>query len=106
MDRVMDMAGRIPEGTIACVIRQDDPGFLDLVFHLGLVVKDGDRVLLRHAARKGYAAVIDEPLQRFIERNGKRRKWPLVGINFQEALDARGHLTEVAGGHSTDARGP
>jgi hypothetical protein len=38
------------------------------VFHVGLLVRDGDQVLMRHAARSR-GAVVEQPLAEFVEQN-------------------------------------
>jgi len=89
------VARRIPDGAIAFVIRGDAPDRATLVTHAGLVVHEpGGRALVRHAtSTKGVARVIEEPIERFLAREGKAyRRWPLEGLAFFQIADATARL--------------
>jgi Protein of unknown function (DUF1460) len=80
---VSGTAGRIPEGTIAFVVRADAPDRATRITHAGIVVR-GPRgaVLVRHAtSSKGVGRVIEEPIERFLRRQSQAwPRWPVEGI--------------------------
>jgi hypothetical protein len=84
---VAAVAHAIPEGAIAFVVREDQPARATRVTHAGLVVRGarGD-VRVRHAtSSRGVGRVIEEPIARFLRREGRARpRWPLAGLAFFE----------------------
>jgi hypothetical protein len=80
-------AARLPEGTIAFVVRTDQPDRATRITHAGIVVR-GARggVRVRHAtSSKGVGRVIEEPIARFVLREERAYpRWPLAGLAFFE----------------------
>lgn len=76
-------APRIPQGTIAFVVRADAPDRATRITHAGVVVR-GPRgaVLVRHAtSSKGVGRVIEEPIERFLRRQSQAwPRWPVEGV--------------------------
>ena len=75
--------GRIPEGAVIVVLREDRPGHPTRVSHTGLVVLGpGGERLVRHAtSTPGVERVIEEPLARFSARQARAHPaWPLSGF--------------------------
>jgi hypothetical protein len=72
-------AKAIPSGTILLVVREDKPDVITRISHLGLLVQDNGRTVVRHASSL-QKEVIDEPLDSFVARNAKFEKWPVVGF--------------------------
>lgn len=86
LDVARDEAEKIPPGTILNLVRVDFPSVPVRISHQGLViVKDGKRYL-RHAADRMYHSVVDEPLDGFLARMQKYRKWPVAGIHLTRIL--------------------
>jgi hypothetical protein len=77
-------ARQIPSGTILMVLRDEHPGKVTRITHLGFVVQKKDRTFLRHAARGGYRRVVDEDLTTFFARHAKYGKWRVSGIALFE----------------------
>ncbi len=81
---VAELAPRIPEGTLLFVLREDRPSRPYRVTHAGMVVAGhrGERYL-RHASDvPGALRVRDEPLEKFVARNGRYRGWPVSGVSL------------------------
>jgi hypothetical protein len=97
IDHVAGLAGRIPEGTILLVVREDRPWRPYRVTHLGIVVagRGGER-MLRHASdAPGAMRVRDEPLGRFLARNARLHGWPVVGVSLWAIRDNAARAEEL-----------
>jgi hypothetical protein len=80
---VAAVAERIPEGTLAFVVRADATDRATRVTHAGLVVRGRTgAVLVRHAtSSRGVARVIEEPIDRFLRREASAwPRWPVEGL--------------------------
>lgn len=84
LERVLAHARRIPSGTIMVIVRDDLPLKATRITHLGFVLQKGKRTWLRHAARNGYARVVDEDLETFLARNSRYTKWKVTGVSLFE----------------------
>lgn len=96
--RVLESAGRIPDGTIVWVVREDWPDRPTRVTHAGLVVVgQGGARRVRHAtASVGTMRVIEEPLDRFLRRQERAHpRWPLSGLLMERIRDNRGRLSSL-----------
>lgn len=85
IEEVLAASEKIPHGAIVAVVRADRPDVFDPIVHMGIVVKKLNGIFLRHAAPKGSRRVIDEPIERFVERSLSYRGWPVLGLNIQRA---------------------
>jgi hypothetical protein len=88
LDRALEAARKVPEGTILVVIRDDLPLMATRVSHLGFVFHRKGRPVLRHAART-FGRVVDEDLESFLLRNSRYAKWKVTGVAFYEVVDPR-----------------
>jgi hypothetical protein len=89
VDRLAQVADRIPSGTIALVVRAERAWRPYRVSHLGIVVvaPDGQR-LVRHATDAKGRRVVDEPFVRFVARSGRAHpRWPFSGLAFYAIRD-------------------
>jgi hypothetical protein len=93
LERVLAHARKIPSGTVMVIVREELPLKATRITHLGFVVQKGKRTWLRHAARNGYARVVDEDLETFLARNLRYTKWKVTGVSLFEA-----RTPEEAGG--------
>jgi hypothetical protein len=87
---VPGVARRIPEGTIAFVVRADRPDRATRITHAGIVVRGPTgAVHVRHAtSSKGVGRVIEEPLERFLRRQERALpRWPFEGLAFLAIRD-------------------
>lgn len=84
LDRVLAHARQIPSGTIMVIVRDELPLKATRITHLGFVLQKGKRTWLRHAARNGYARVVDEDLETFLARNSRYTKWKVTGVSLFE----------------------
>lgn len=82
-DAMLAKIRAIPAGIILNVVRADYRSIPYRISHQGLVVQLKGKKYLRHAARAGYARVVDEPLEVFLGRNLAYTRWPVAGINLQ-----------------------
>ncbi len=75
---------RIPSGTIANVVRADQPGKETIVSHQVFLIQKSDGWYLRHAAAG--KAVEDDPIFDYFARY-EGSSWPLIGLNVNVLLD-------------------
>ncbi len=85
--RILELAPKIPDGTILLVVRADRWGWPERVTHLGFLVHHQGVPYLRHASTV-FKRVVDEPLDRFVERNSHYDWWPVVGLSLLTVRDA------------------
>jgi hypothetical protein len=92
-------APRIPDGTIAFVVRAERGDRLTRVSHAGLiVVRDGVR-LVRHASSwPGVMRVVEQPLAAFVEQQRRASRRPLTGLALFAIRDARTRLASLPQG--------
>lgn len=84
LPRVLSAAGRIPDGAIVLVAREPRAGRPWSVVHMGIVVAaPGGKRVVRHASADA-GRVVDEPLERFVGRYARQRRWPVAGLAFLE----------------------
>ncbi len=82
--RVLAVADRIPDGSVVLVAREPRAGRPWSVVHMGIVVAGpGGRRTVRHASADA-GHVVDEPLERFVGRYARQRRWPVAGLAFLE----------------------
>lgn len=82
--RVLELAARIPSGTLFALVREDRPRSPFLVTHVGFVVQHGGKTWLRHAGRDIYGQVVDEEIGHYVRRAARYRKWRVLGMQFFE----------------------
>jgi hypothetical protein len=85
---VLRHAKCIAPGSVVMFVREKDPNRVVRISHMGLVVKTPQGLAVRHASIGAEHAVIQEPLQAFVERQESYKKWPVQGLAFALALDA------------------
>jgi N-acetylmuramoyl-L-alanine amidase-like protein len=85
LDKVLEHARKVPSGTIVVIVREELPLKATRITHLGFLVQKGKRTWMRHAARNGYARVVDEDLETFLARNSRYTKWKVTGVSLFEA---------------------
>lgn len=84
------IAPRLPEGTIAFVVREDAADRATPVTHAGIVARGaGGAALVRHAtSTKGVGRVIEEGIERFLRRQVRAHpSRRLLGLSFFEIRD-------------------
>ncbi len=92
------VAGRIPEGAVVFVLREDQPARSTRVSHAGLVtVHPGGERWVRHAtSTPGLARVIEEPLARFALRQARAYpRWPVAGFAFFAIPDSSARVKSL-----------
>ena len=83
LDRILEIAPKIPDGTLLLIVRADRPSWPDRVTHLGFLVRHGGEPYLRHASNV-FHRVHDEPLDHFVARNARYDWWPVTGFSLLE----------------------
>lgn len=80
----------IPSGTILNLVHKNDDAHPVLITHQGLVIRDGNRVLLRHASTGGHIRTSDlYPYLHSLElKQNRRTRWPLIGVNLNQINDS------------------
>lgn len=86
LDKVLAHVRGVPSGTLMLVVREDLPGKVTRITHLGFVVQRGKHTFLRHASRNPFMRVVDEDLESFLARNAKYEKWRVDGVSLYEVL--------------------
>jgi D-alanyl-D-alanine carboxypeptidase/D-alanyl-D-alanine-endopeptidase (penicillin-binding protein 4) len=74
----------IPDGSLLFVVRQDSARVPTRVSHVGFVLEDHGRKILRHAAKAPYERVVNEPLSSFFERNSHYDSRPVIGFSLYQ----------------------
>jgi hypothetical protein len=93
--RVLPLASRIPDGTIAWVVREERPDRPTRVTHGGLVVvgPGGERRVRHASSSAGATRVVEEPLARFLRRQELASpRWPVAGLLLLRIRDNRARL--------------
>jgi hypothetical protein len=87
IDHVLD---QIPSGTILNLVHRSDPSHPVLITHQGLVIREQDRVLLRHASIGGKirTSVLGSYLRGLVNQQKADSKWPLIGVNLVQINDS------------------
>jgi hypothetical protein len=76
-------ADAIPNGTLVLIVRKDSDDKITRVSHVGLIVREGGKTVVRHASsQRGH--VINEPVSDFVERNAQMKSWPVEGFSLYE----------------------
>jgi hypothetical protein len=99
-DRVMEIADRIPVGTILVLVRTDQPWRPYRVSHMGIVAaRANGRRVVRHASDvPTVMRVRDEPLDRFLARSlATRVDWPVTGVSFYSIRNNSRRVKELQG---------
>jgi len=77
---------RIPSGTVANLVRADQPDKPTMVSHQVLLIKKKDGWYVRHAAFG--KAVEDDPIDAYFQRYAGS-SWPLLGLNLNALRDPK-----------------
>lgn len=86
LDKAAARIREVPSGTLMLVVREDLPGKVTRITHLGFVVQKGRRTFLRHASRNPFMRVVDEDVEGFFTRNARYEKWRVDGVSFYDVL--------------------
>jgi Protein of unknown function (DUF1460) len=86
LSRVLAHARQIPSGTAFAVVREDRPLVPLMVSHLGFIIQGEHGTVARHASDV-YHAVVDEDLAHFVERNGRLKRWKVLGLQLLEVSE-------------------
>jgi N-acetylmuramoyl-L-alanine amidase-like protein len=86
LDKAAAHVHQVPSGTLMLVVREDLPGKVTRITHLGFVVQKGKRTFLRHASRNPFMRVVDEDVESFFTRNARYEKWRVDGVSFYDVL--------------------
>ena len=95
LDQVQKRAREIAPGTVLMVVRENDPARVVRITHMGFVVRTKDGLFVRHASTGTEHAVIDEPLDAFVQRQGEYKKWKVVGVALARPLDASRRVARI-----------
>jgi hypothetical protein len=98
--------GRVPSGTLLLWVRAEAPHYPDRVTHLGFLVRQGNKVLLRHESDV-YHRAVDEAFDHFVARNS-RYEWKVLGASLFEIQDNGAHVRNLgkSGGLSATSESP
>lgn len=95
LDQVLKHAKEIAPGTVSMVVRENDPARVVRITHMGFVVRTRDGLAIRHASTGKEHAVIDEPLEAFVQRQTEFKKWKVAGIALARPLDASRRVARI-----------
>jgi Protein of unknown function (DUF1460) len=82
LDKVMQVADKIPTGTLLFVVRQDFATTPYRITHVGIVMQKKAGTYLRHAKDQGAHRVLDMPLEAVVKRHSEFSRWPVTGISL------------------------
>jgi hypothetical protein len=63
---------------------------------MGFVVKTEAGLVVRHASTGKDRAVLDEPLEAFVQRQREFKKWKVLGVALARPLDASRRVSRLA----------
>jgi hypothetical protein len=95
LDQVLKHAKDIAPGTVTMVVRENDPARVVRITHMGFVVRTREGLAVRHASTGKEHAVIDEPLEAFVQRQAEYKKWKVAGIALARPLDASRRVARI-----------
>ena len=95
LDRVEKRAKDICPGSILMVVREHDPNRVVRITHMGFVVRTDSGLVVRHASTGKEHAVIDEPLDAFVQRQREYKKWKVIGVALARPLDAERRVSRI-----------
>jgi hypothetical protein len=75
----------IPSGSVVNLVRENSPEHPVLIGHQGLIIREGDKVLIRHSSVQGHIRTLD--LKQYLDsisEKGDAHGWALVGINLNQ----------------------
>jgi hypothetical protein len=75
------VVSRLEPGLVMNVVKAPKEGLLVRISHQTMLVRSGERWMVRNASSVGKKAVVDEELSEFLARQEKAR-WPTVGFEF------------------------
>ncbi len=75
LKKIASRAKSIPSGTVMMIVREEREFVATRITHLGFIVQKHGRTYLRHAAKTVFARVVDEDLERILDRNARYDKW-------------------------------
>ena len=81
---------RIPNGTVLNLVRVNFKTVPVRVSHQGIVIVKGGRRHQRRAADRMYHSVVDERLDRFVDRMSAYKRWPVAGIHLSRIIEPVG----------------
>jgi hypothetical protein len=79
-----------PSGTLVLVVREDSPFHVTRVSHLGFLVHQGARIVLRHATKGWVNQVTDEELSHFLGRIARHNETDprkVMGLSLWQVLE-------------------
>lgn len=95
IDDAIAAAPRLPPGAIVLTIRYDTFSIPYWTTHLGFVVQTPQGTMLRNAAKRSKARVVDEPLEKYL-RNLRLYRFPIAGVAILEPVEPIPHRTALA----------
>jgi hypothetical protein len=95
LDQVVRRAGDIAPGTILMVVREHDPNRVVRITHMGFFLQTDAGPVVRHASTGKEHAVVDEPLEAFVQRQTEYTKWKVIGVALARPLDASRRVSRI-----------
>jgi hypothetical protein len=86
----------IVPGTIVMVVRENDPGRVVRISHMGFVLPSEGGLVVRHASTGKDKAVLDEPFDAFVQRQTEYKKWKVVGVALARPIEARSRVSQFS----------
>jgi hypothetical protein len=92
-------ASSIAPGSVILVVREADPKRVVRVSHMGIVVRAGAGLAVRHASSvPTERRVVEEPFDHYLDRMGEFKKWKVIGFGLALPLDAKARAAAILGG--------
>lgn len=82
LDKVNEVAAKIPTGTLLFIVRDDYHSTPYRISHVGIVIQKKAGTFLRHAKDQGVHMVLDMPLADVVKRHQQFVKWPATGVSL------------------------
>ncbi len=86
ISHIQKVMKEIPDGAVLSLVHRSTGTHPVLITHQGIVIRQGDRVLLRRASLDGHIRTneLNSYLQGLLKQQGRHAKWPLIGINLNQ----------------------
>ncbi len=90
LSKIKKVLAQIPNGTILNLVHKNDLNHPVLITHQGFVIREGNKVFLRHATLSGtiHTMELTHYLRGLLSHQKAQKNWPLIGVNLNQISDS------------------
>ena len=85
ISEIENVIDQLPNGAVVNFVHKNDNAHPVLITHQGFIIKNGNRVMIRHSSRNGHIRTNEFiPYLKNLAGQAKMKNpnWPLIGVNF------------------------